>query len=254
MISAQSERLSMRAARERGAAWKAEALRIGREEDHSREVLLSLFDASGAWSQPYVDAGYRVLRFDLTRGQDLMAHLPVEVILRLRDEGHTFAGVLAAMPCTSFAVSGARWWKDQHDVRDAALVERKYGSFAAEFHESPLEAALTLVRVSEVIVELAAPGFHAFENPIGRMRAVAELPAPRLTFDPCDYGDPYTKRTQLFGDFNPALPTARVTPELGSMMHRLRGDVPEQKALRSQTPLGFSYAFFMANHGTEARA
>lgn len=247
--------MTEREAAGRIAEWKAHARRIGREHDHSGQAVLSLFDRTGQWSKPYADAGFGVLKFDIARGQDLVRWFPSGRIMRLQDDGFEIVGVLAAPPCTSFAGSGARWWREQHDAADTALVEQKYGWFAAKYFDSPIEYAQCLIYIVQAIVELAAPTwFHAMENPVGRIARITGLSKPLLSFDPCDYGNPYTKRTLLWGRFNPDLPVAPVTPSLGSRMHRLRGDNPKQKAERSVTPEGFSYAFFMANHGARAQA
>ena len=81
-------------------------------------------------------------------------------------------------------------------------------------------------------------------NPVGKLNT-RYLGKPRLIFDPCDYGDPYTKKTCLWGNFN--IPKKNpVKPTEGSKMHLL----PPSKyraALRSVTPLGFAKAFFEAN-------
>lgn len=241
--------LSPEDARAQIATWKAEAQRIGREEDHSNEVIISLFDRTGAWSQPYVDAGFDVRRYDKANGDDLMTMLPIGDIVEIHDAGKTIVGVLAAPPCTSFAVSGARWWADQHDKADQKMVEKKYGYKASEYFDTPLDYANTLVAATQAIIEFANPTqFHAVENPVGRIAKQNNLPKPLLAFDPANFGDPYTKKTFLWGSFNPELPTANVEPTKGSFMHTLRGDNPEQKAQRSITPEGFAYAFFMANH------
>ena len=233
------------------AQWKAEAQRIGREEDHSNEVIISLFDHTGVWSKPYEEAGYQVVRYDIKDGHDLVRFFPSGEIVAMREAGFHVKGVLAAPPCTSFAVSGARWWKTQHDV--PGLVGEKYGMWATEYFDTPLEYAQTLVHIVEAVVEFTNPDFHAMENPIGRIKTAANLPDPLLTFQPHHYGDPYTKETQLWGDFNPDLPTANVEPTEGSKIHKLRGDVEADKEARSKTPEGFAYAFFMANHGGEPR-
>ena len=81
------------------------------------------------------------------------------------------------------------------------------------------------------------------ENPVGRLRDY--LGAPRMAFDPADYGDPYTKRTLLWGDFREPLKRPVEAVE-GSKMHRLPPS-PDRAARRSVTPSGFSRAFFEAN-------
>ncbi len=177
-------------------------------------TVLSLCDFTGAWSQPYVDAGYDVVRLDIRRGQDvrLFEALPFPV-----------RGVLAAPPCTDFASSGARWWagKGEQALLDGLAV---------------VDACLRIVAVHR-------PQWWCLENPVGRLRKY--LGAPRMAFDPADFGDPYTKRTLLWGDFRE--PTKRpVEPVLGSMMHRLSPS-EDRAALRSVTPGGFAQAFFEAN-------
>ena len=70
-------------------------------------MILSLCDLTGNWSQPYLDAGYEVVRIDLQRGDDVR-------LLRYIDE--PVHGILAAPPCTHFSRAGARWWSIKGDV------------------------------------------------------------------------------------------------------------------------------------------
>lgn len=234
--------------------WKESARQIGLTEDHSNEVVFSLFDRTGMWSQPYRDAGYDVRCYDLAHGDDLVRFFPLADIMEAQECGKTIYGVLAAPPCTSFARSGGRWWATEHDIQCPDMVTRKYGAWASVYFDSPLEYAKTMVHVVTAFVEFAKPvAFHVIENPIGRIASVCGLGSPLLAFDPCDFGDPYTKRTQLYGDFNHLLPMHPVAPTEGSRSHKLRGDVPAQRDARSETPEGFSYAFFMANHGEPVR-
>lgn len=230
--------------------WKDHAQRIGREEDHSNEVILSLFDVTGQWSQPYRDAGYHVIQYDIKSGNDLMKFgdwmMDVEEQI---SEGREIVGILAAPPCTTYASSGARWWSEIHDKKDRAAIEKTFGKvWAADFFESPVDYANALVAVVKLIVEQADPKFYAMENPVGRIQSQNQLPDALLSFDPSNFGNPYTKRTLLWGEFDTDLPTANVEPTLGSLIHKLRGDDPKQKAQRSETPDGFAYAFFMANN------
>jgi hypothetical protein len=67
-----------------------------------------------------------------------------------------------------------------------------------------------------------------------------------MRFDPCDYGDPYTKRTCLWGNFNTDLKRNSVEPEAKSRIHHMPPG-PERGRLRSVTPPGFARAFFEAN-------
>lgn len=177
-------------------------------------LIVSLFDFTGVWSQPYLEAGYDVRRFDLRNGDDvrLLQHLDKPV-----------HGVLAAPPCTDFAVSGARWWRAKGE---AALL-----------------AGLATVDAACRFILAHNPKWWALENPVGRLRRY--LGPPALIFDPCDYGDPYTKRTLLWGRFQ-APERSPVDPVEGSKMWRLPPS-PDRAALRSVTPAGFARAFFAAN-------
>lgn len=188
-------------------------------------VILSLCDYTGNWSRPYVEAGYDVRLVDLKHGDD------VRLYEHINSPVH---GILAAPPCTCFAVSGAQYWpakdEDGRTLADLALVD----------------ACLRAVAIYQ-------PKWWALENPVGRLKRW--LGPPRLYFDPCDYGDPYTKRTCLWGNF--AIPEpAPVEPETyetatgkrGSWYWaKLGGKSERTKELRSATPPGFARAFFEAN-------
>ncbi len=182
-------------------------------------LILSLCDHSGNWSQPYVEAGYEVLIIDLATGQDVrtLAHL-----------GRPVHGILAAPPCDHFARSGARWWKAKGD--------------------GPILDGLAIVDACLRAVAIYRPQWWALENPIGRLQNY--LGPPAWKFNPCDFGDPWTKRTWLWGHFTPPMPlyapTARkaTVPTLGSRMHKMSSRWKDQ---RSMTPEGFARAFFEAN-------
>lgn len=188
-------------------------------------TVLSLFDESGVWSAPYVRAGYNVIQLDIQNGVDILELGPEEFHSAYIDNVDI---ILSANPCTVFANSGARW-------------------FAEKDKSGVTQGGIDLVEKTKSFIEYFQPIVWAIENPIGRIKDLCGLPSPRLRFHPHHYGDPYTKYTQLFGEFNHELPVCNVEPTLGSHVHRLRGDVPAQKKARSITPEGFSYAFFMAN-------
>lgn len=189
---------------------------LTRSQPKSRSVpdVLSLCDKSGVWSDPWASAGYDVLKVDLQNGQD------VRLLEHMDDAPRV---ILAAPPCTEFASSGARWWaqKGEQALRDALAV---------------VDACLRAVAIYR-------PRVWALENPSGRLSRY--LGPPTGTFQPADYGDPYTKLTLLWGDFT--MPQKNpVEATLGSMMHRVPPS-QERQNIRSKTPGGFSEAFYMAN-------
>jgi len=182
--------------------------------------ILSLCDFSGNWSAPYRNAGYEVVQVDLQiSGQD--------VRLLQRESG--VHGILAAPPCTCFASSGARWQRTDDDMREA----------------------LSIVDACIRIAWACKPAWWVLENPVGKI--VRWLGKPRMYFQPCDYGDPYTKRTGLWGDFTPPLPmllgeSRAVRPVEGSKMWaNYGGKSLRTKNARSATPAGFAKAFFDCN-------
>lgn len=175
-------------------------------------TILSLCDYTGNWPSFYEQAGYDVVLVDIQRGQDVrLMELPE----------HPVHGIMAAPPCTCFANSGARWPRSDEDMRQALSV---------------VDACLRLVVACK-------PSWWVLENPIGKLSRY--LGSPRMYFDPCDYGDPYTKRTALWGEFTEPAMTP-VEPVLGSMMHTLP-PTKDRAQIRSTTPLGFAKAFFVAN-------
>lgn len=180
------------------------------------KIILDLCGGTGSWSRPYREAGYDVRLITLPE-YDVLTYEPPDDVY----------GILAAPPCTDFASSGARW-------------------FAAKDRDGrTLQSMGVLIAVLEIIARAQPSAFWALENPIGRIRRWMHTPA--LTFDPCEYGDPYTKRTHLWGRFNPPVKNP-VYPSEGSKMWRIYGGRSERtKMMRSITPPGFARAFFEAN-------
>lgn len=200
------------------------------------KTILSLFDYSGNWSEPYRRAGYRVIRQDLKLGQDIFADTLPRFLYDAVD-GFTVHGILAAVPCTDFAGSGARWWSDKEEQPadyDGPL----------EFNNA-VDMSVGMVLATLTLIEWLNPAWWCIENPVGRIsKLVPEIGRPKMVFQPWQYGDPYTKRTCLYGQFNTNLPQTPVFPLLGSLMHQIWSKHKDQ---RSTTPKGFSEAFFKAN-------
>lgn len=186
------------------------------------KIILDLCGGTGAWSRPYREAGYDVRLVTLPEFDVRQYFPPLDVY-----------GVLAAPPCTEFAASGARWWR----TKPPAL----------------LEDALSIVDACMWIIQHTRPQFWALENPVGRLRRLRPiLGAPRLVFNPSDYGDPYTKRTLVFGDFNlpvktPVEPQGARPGQPNAWYSRMGGKSQRTKEYRSTTPPGFARAFMEAN-------
>lgn len=225
-------------ARARIAEWKAHAKGQGKDDairsENSQRVVLSLFDLTGEWSKPWEDAGYQVYRFDIQDDPDVgdVNNFSTEFFGDWFGdfEGQDIYAILAACPCTDFAVSGAR-------------------HFAAKDKDGRTVASVRLVHQTLAAIEYFKPAVWAVENPVGRIEKLGGLPPWRLSFDPNHLGDPYTKKTLIWGRFNADLPIAPVEPTEGSKMHQKYGGKSlATKNARSVTPEGFSYGFFMANN------
>lgn len=219
--------------------WREHAITQGETNRFAsnRRVVLSLFDHTGVWSQPWVDAGYDVYRFDIQDCPDTgdVSKFSAEFFADWfgHFDGEDIYAILAACPCTDFAGSGAR-------------------HFAAKDADGRTEASIELVRQTLRLIEFYRPAIWAIENPVGRIESLCKLPRWRLSFDPCHVGHPYTKKTLLWGRFNANLPTAPVEPVEGSKMHsKYGGSSLATKNARSVTPEGFALSFFMANNADD---
>ena len=227
------------AARERIEQWKAR-VRAQAElggNPNAGKIVLSLFDHTGNWSRPWAEAGYEVLCFDIQDNPETGDVNAFDVGF-FADFFGDFQGlevyaILAACPCTEFARSGSR-------------------HFATKDADGRTEAAVELVRQTLRTVEYYRPAVWAIENPVGRIEQLSGLPRWRLSFDPHHLGDPYTKKTLIWGRFNADLPVAPVEPVDGSKMHtQFGGKSQATKNARSETPEGFSYGFFLANNAVD---
>ena len=176
------------------------------------KIILDLCGGTGSWSKPYKDNGYDVRNITLP-----------EYDVRLYEPPENVYGILAAPPCTNLASSGARWFEQK-------------GKQALLDSLSIVDACLRIILINK-------PKFWALENPVGRL--VHYLGKPKIYFNPCDYGDSWTKKTCLWGQFNIPVKTP-VKPVKKSPIHWMP---PSEKRslLRSITPQGFARAFYEAN-------
>lgn len=181
---------------------------------HKDRLILDLCGGTGEWSRPYAEAGYPVRVVDIQNGQDVRLMQKMET---------SVYGILAAPVCTVFAVSGNRWKRTDDDYREALAL---------------VDACLRIIMVHN-------PVFWALENPVGKL--VRWIGRPRMYFQPNDFGDAYTKKTALWGNFN--IPVKNWVPAVeGSKMWAKYGGKSERtKRLRSVTPAQFALKFFEAN-------
>lgn len=192
------------------------------------KTILSLFDFSGNWSQPYRDAGYHVVQIDEKLGFDIL-----DFDVDLLDSVY---GILAAPPCTDFSSSGAQYWPDK-DL------------------DGRTDYSLSLVDKVIDLVKFYMPKFWVIENPVGRLSKLRPSLGKPWYFNPNEFAgwlvdpssDQYTKKTGLWGSFNK--PEKKELPAIkgNSPIMKLGGKSERTKELRSMTPKGFALAFYEAN-------
>jgi hypothetical protein len=213
------------------------------------KIILDLCGGTGSWSKPYADRGYQVHIITLPKYDIFDTELTDGIICFRDSEGKTLKipasevyGVLAAPTCTMFSLA-----------RSTAKTPRD------------LEGGMRLVKKCLDIIWYCktAPGstlkFWALENPLGLLRWF--LGRPLFTFSPDEFGENYTKKTDIWGYFN----TPKKKPYKLNADEQLRScrnnrvlpELPEgyivpegwrrQAARRSMTSPKFAEAFFRAN-------
>ena len=136
--------------------------------ENKDKIILDLCGGTGSWSRPYKEAGYDVRLITLPE-HDVLTYEPPDGVY----------GILAAPPCTEFSVLNCK----------------------AEARERKPEIGMVAVTACLRIIAMCRPHWWALENPVGHLREYMGRPA--LTFQPWEYGDPWTKRTDIWGDFTP---------------------------------------------------
>lgn len=194
------------------------------------KLILDLCGGTGAWSQPYKDAGYEVINVDIKHGLDVRFFVPPKRVY----------GILAAPPCPQFSFCRTNAKKLRNLVGAMDIVNY----------------CLSLIHDCQMMLDKDTQKkppleFWALENPNGMLKWFLGKPAYR--FNPYDFGDNYKKNTHLWGWFNEPKknPIECKQPKFDMMLSK---DIhPEQfgkltrQERRAITPKGFAKAFFEAN-------
>lgn len=228
-------------------------------------IILDLCGGTGSWSRPWEAAGYDVRVLTLPEYDvrevliGMLGDRPTQLILKKKDRSGTVVnyeflsinniiGILAAPPCTEFSVLNC---KAEARVRDEV-------------------AGMEVVDACMRIIKACRPAWWALENPRGYLRKY--LGKPTLSFQPWEYGDPWTKATDIWGEFNPPaklyrewedvpdkLPLytrpGRGKPNFAYLHKSAWNDIPQlsfhkpvtDAEFRAMTPPAFAKAFFEAN-------
>ena len=226
-------------------------------------IILDLCGGTGSWSRPWEAAGYDVRILTLpeydVRELVVVTNPAGKSFLimqnKCKHDGNTceaipvddIVGILAAPPCTEFSVLNCR---AEARVRDEA-------------------AGMEIVDACMYVIKNCHPKWWALENPRGYLRKY--LGPPTMTFQPWQYGDPWTKATDIWGNFNipapvfdrwedvPKLPLytrpGRGKPNFAFLHKSAWADIPQlsyhkpetDAEFRAMTPPGFARAFFESN-------
>ena len=205
------------------------------------KIILDLAGGTGSWSRPY-KAGYDVYNITLPDYDLLKTSIHnTNMILRGTKSLGFFSediyGILFAPTCTMFSLARTRA-KTPRDFREGMKLVIK-----------GLEVIWSCRYANNSKLK-----FWCIENPTGYLRQF--LGKPAMTFNPCDFGDNYTKKTDLWGYFNiPKKKPAKLTEEAKTRCKINNIKLPsiseitssKQAAKRAITPSGFANAFYKAN-------
>jgi len=194
------------------------------------KIILSLFDYSGVWSQPYKEAGFKVLQVDIQHGIDILKweywkqFYPGDVY-----------GLLISEPCDNYALSGARWFSEKDRDGRTAYSQK-------------------LVAKTKEIKDYYSPlVFWVLENPMSRIHTLNPWLGPvKYKFHPYEFAghsgheDCYTKQTWLWGVFNEPI-KKKHCDDINKTKIWYQAPGPDRKNIRSRTPEGFARAFFESN-------
>lgn len=214
------------------------------------KIILDLCGGTGAWSKPYKEAGYTV--HVITRPLYDVRNVEFQWrVMVFRGTGATpdvyikyeeIYGVLCAPPCTMFS-----------RARTTAKTQRDFEG-AMKTVQACLEVIWQIQYRSHFTLK-----FWAMENPAGHLQRF--LGKPPFSFHPYDFGDPHSKQTFIWGNFN--LPKKNPIRLNEDQILRSRNNtrklppIPDDyvrdenmktvQIKRSITPSGFAEAFFKAN-------
>jgi len=206
------------------------------------KIILDLCGGTGAWSKPYKEAGYIVIIVTLPFYDLLKTEIKGDYIIfqggtkePLKVRISDIYGILASPVCTMFSLARTRA-KTPRDFKEGMKL---------------VIGCLNIIWECRYKYKLA---FWCLENPMGYLRQF--LGKPVFTFDPCDFGDPYTKKTDLWGYFNiPKKKPIKLNQEQierCKINNRKLPSISEitsstQADKRAITPQGFAKAFFEVN-------
>lgn len=221
------------------------------DKNNGKKIILDLCAGTGSWAKPYKDAGYDVRPITLPE-HDIRDEKLQQELIALKPYG-----ILAAPPCTMFSFARTNA-KKPRDLKEGMECVR-----------ACLDVIWSCMEIRQDTTKKTLPlQFWALENPYhGFLRKF--LGAPTFIFDPWEFGDPYQKRTALWGWFNEPIKnpvhmteaqkqkakTNSTLHTLGTKFDYLKSKdispehfgVFDRQTRKAITPAGFAGAFYKAN-------
>lgn len=226
--------------------------------ENNKKIILDLCGGTGAWSRPYVEAGYDVKVITIPTNDvisfagDFAFHSIGKTEYVNPNEVY---GILAAPPCTQFSFARTNA-KKMRDFRQAMKIVSACLDIIWQTQYEPVNNTAKYTNLKFWALE--NPYFGLLKNFIGK---------PAFVFDPWEFGDGYQKRTALWGNFNepkknpiPLTDEMKKLAKTNSYLHTKKFDMLKSKdihpesfgeldgqARRAITPAKFANAFFRAN-------
>ena len=203
------------------------------------KIILDLCGGTGSWSKPYKSVGYDVRLITLP-DFDIRAYKPPENVY----------GILAAPPCTMFSWARTRGNKKRRDLREGMELVKRCLEIIWEVQ----------YEMKNQYAHYTSMKFWVLENPFSLLNSF--LGKPAFIFHPYEFGDGYSKKTCLWGNFNEPVKTHTkengrmvsgkkfdqlLMPEIRSIGDNIFRETSVRQELRGITPQGFARAFFLAN-------
>ncbi|MDR3551202.1 MAG: hypothetical protein P4L31_07350 [Candidatus Babeliales bacterium] len=238
-------------------------------------ILIDLFDHSGNAAEPYRKNGWIVIQVDLKLGTDILTwDYQMAIFNAIKPELHYLKmpdfGLLAAIPCTDYATSGAKHFakKDANgQTKQSQLLVKKVEeikTFIEKYWKLKfwkIENPRTRIHklnpwIGKITQKFNPCDFAGYINPtfeqlnsIEHLRQIGIKDALKSEIQLVNDLNLYNKETWLFGNFNKlqTKPIASVWKENPGWV--LYGGKSERtKELRSIDPKGYCLAFYEANH------
>lgn len=195
--------------------------------ENKDKIILHLCADIGSDTKPYKDAGYDVRLIGSDIGVEKY-HPPKNVY-----------GIIANPPCTMFSIARQKA-KTPRDLREGMRLVKECQRIIWECLYDSFDGFTPSLK------------FWAIENP-GSGLLKYFLGKPTFSYSPNEYGASWTKRTSLWGHFNPPIrplminpmpPNRSISDVITPMNTRNKYD---RMNARSECYIGFAKAFFLAN-------